>query len=323
MTCTPHAKRPGTARPRRSGFTLVELLVVVSIIALLVAMLLPSLTKARKQSQAVVCLSRQQQLGVGMTMYFTEYDVYPPHQLYLDTGDAETGEARERVRWYNAMAALLNTDKRDKHKVQSCPAVYGWKVGRNNSYGYNYKYLGSCRINQDGRNPYAPYERFPVKTVRSPSATIAFADCDGTGWTLEHRDEFDLQEDWKNPLRLGNHGYTLDPTFVPLWSDATYSGPPGGTMEQETYAWKNWRTYLSDRHLGQSAAVFADGHGEMVVPRTAYQDNSMWNGLGMDPALLRDDPTLPGKQDTAHPLYLLDPHVPVKLSAASGQLWRY
>ncbi len=311
----PRNTRPLQAdRSPIGAFTLVELLVVVSIIALLIAILLPSLSKARKQSQAVVCLHRCRQLGVGMTLYTSEYDVYPPHQLFLDRIDPETG-TKKRVRWFSAMACLLNTDEKDTYKVQSCPSVHNWSVGRNNSYGYNYKYIGSYRRNENAKNPHAPYERFPVKRVRCPSKTIAFADSDGTGWKQEHRN--DGEDDCKGPERLGNHGYTLDPTYIPIWSDDTYSGPPDD-LQQESYAWKNWRTYLSDRHLGGSAAVFTDGHGEMVDPRVAYRDNSMWNGVGQDPGL-RDN----GQQDPDHPLYSLDPHVDYKWDASTGQEWRY
>ncbi|HNO79169.1 MAG TPA: prepilin-type N-terminal cleavage/methylation domain-containing protein [Phycisphaerae bacterium] len=53
----------------RSGFTLVELLVVVSIIALLIAILLPSLKRAREQSKLVVCKSNLHQIGTGIQLY--------------------------------------------------------------------------------------------------------------------------------------------------------------------------------------------------------------------------------------------------------------
>jgi len=62
------SKRPTHTR---SGFTLIELLVVVAIIALLIAILLPSLSKARDQARSVVCLNNLKSLGQGVVVYST------------------------------------------------------------------------------------------------------------------------------------------------------------------------------------------------------------------------------------------------------------
>src|SRR5881227_3883089 len=57
----------------RGAFTLVELLVVIGIIAVLLAILLPTLSKARERSQRTACLSNLHQLGAGMIMYAGQF----------------------------------------------------------------------------------------------------------------------------------------------------------------------------------------------------------------------------------------------------------
>lgn len=72
---------------RKKGFTLVELLVVISIIALLMSVLMPALSRAREQARAMKCASSLKQMGLGWQMYADENDGYFPVGLTWDAAD--------------------------------------------------------------------------------------------------------------------------------------------------------------------------------------------------------------------------------------------
>ena len=81
-----------------SGFTLIELLVVVGIIALLLGVLLTSLSRAQEAARSASCSSNLRQLGVGITMYLGEYpDQLPQMRVDPGTGQPVQGSAGANI----------------------------------------------------------------------------------------------------------------------------------------------------------------------------------------------------------------------------------
>jgi len=93
------------------GFTLVELLVVIGIIAVLIAILLPVLNRVKQQAQQVACAANLKQIGAAVTIYTSQYRFFPNAGVQIAMGDMI-------VCWPAYLRKLLNDNK----KVFYCPA---------------------------------------------------------------------------------------------------------------------------------------------------------------------------------------------------------
>ena len=118
-------------RRKPLGFTLVELLVVIGIIAILIAMLLPALTAARRQAQLVQCQSNLRQIGTAMVMYMNTFNgcappsfVYPQDFTIKQGGFAPITLKPEGVYWWMRLQIerTLSGITNPSSSVTVCPA---------------------------------------------------------------------------------------------------------------------------------------------------------------------------------------------------------
>ena len=229
---------------RRLGFTLIELLVVITLIAILAALLLPALSKARERSQGIVCLNNTRQLALAWMLYADDHNGRLAYNL---GGDARrlTVAPRTNLNWVNGIlnweldndntnTATLTDSSLGLYASRNvglyrCPADHvlssiqrnaGWS-GRVRSYSMNAMIGDAGALTASGSNLNNPgyIQYFSLAAIPQPSEIFVFLD--------EHPDSI-------------NDGYFLNQAVNNEWIDLPAS-----------------------YHNGAAALAFADGHSEI------------------------------------------------------------
>jgi prepilin-type N-terminal cleavage/methylation domain-containing protein/prepilin-type processing-associated H-X9-DG protein len=183
----PDASRRLSRHPK-NGFTLVELLVVIGIIALLISVLMPALTAARQQAQKTQCLSNLRSLGQAVALYQAEHKgVYPPLSSY-----ATTAFSGNRFRGPN-LWVLLKVEAGST--IATCPKALTelewptWSAANAPNralYSYRYNWFVAGAETNTNVAPHLPHAKIdtgtgalwptPMRTVPNSSETLLMID---------------------------------------------------------------------------------------------------------------------------------------------------
>jgi prepilin-type processing-associated H-X9-DG protein/prepilin-type N-terminal cleavage/methylation domain-containing protein len=288
---------PAVSRRKAAGFTLVELLVVIGIIAVLIAILLPTLSSARRAAATMACLSNARQLATATMMFANEHHGYI--QPCSDNGWVGNSDPLKRnfayrdnggvdfiQDWASALLKYMgdrsSTDFQKappgKSKVFTCPSDYwmtvnppGFRLYNNvtNSvsnyqavcYGYNADI--ACLLDANGTGRFEPGGNY-VNVYGGPKDRVKNA-----GQPLgAHVTKVVKASETLLYADCGTRPQTLTPNAALDNNEALYYTTnfltTGGTLYEISLKVNLKDRIPYDRHKGRINVAFCDGHGETV-----------------------------------------------------------
>ena len=200
-------------REKRNSFTLIELLVVIAIIAILAAMLLPALAKAREKARGISCTSQQRQCALGLILYAEDNNGWIMHNAPLGTGNGEPYDYYwPGIMMYGKYIPL-------KSKTIHCPSRHGAFTAYSNGHCYlGYGFLQTAGLFAVGHRNilHDPWTNGGTKDIRALN-TAAIAQ--PTTYTMIFdnyhptiKDEVTMVESYN--YYAANHGGNINCAFV-------------------------------------------------------------------------------------------------------------
>ena len=252
-------------RSRRTttrGFTLVELLVVIGIIAILISLLMPALNGARRSANTVKCLSNLRQIGLAFTMYSQQYKGSFPVAVHEPGSHIPIGTER---RWYDLVAEFVSAQRMntatDIAQIRANSVIWGcpdWAK----SYEYDPNNVADSLRPGYGMNYYPTYfEDFDTKNLAYITGT----------WG-----RYVKQAKWTRAAQRGlladsiTHVISTPQTFSSAGQWFPYDPVVFGAFYVEARHGKRDMTKAQSYSTPCVNMLFCDGHCETVSVRAAW-----------------------------------------------------
>ena len=263
----PTGKNCQKSYSRQNAFTLIELLVVIAIIAILAAMLLPALAKAKDKAKTVNCVSNMRQWGLAIQIYAGDNSDGIPHDG-MNPSTYNSGDSQQVNAWFNLLPELVG--ERTLKTYATAAAAAG----------------GTALINSQ----YMPFPGGAGKMWECPAATMSTAEIQGVSGAgkdgfFSYVMNIDLKKADASGVTGPNRTYPIMPklTAIPkatatvFMTDQYFNSTEGAANAfYSVNPASRWRAFPIRHRKQGGILVFFDGHASYF--KKSYVDNQQGNG---------------------------------------------